>query len=71
MRNELPADLVYDPCYEQAEKRAMKNCALVYITLLGEPVMLAECKQRFLTTTNFTDRMGALAGLMSFDCPQR
>lgn len=71
VRSELPADIPYDPCHEQAAKRAMKNCALGHLAALGEPEVLADCKARYFAASNFTDKSAALACLMSRDCPER
>lgn len=70
-RSELPADLPYDPCFEQSEKRAMKNCALGHLAGLGEPEVLAECKSRYFSASNFTDKLAALRCLVNQDCPER
>ena len=61
----------FSPDAASAGRRALKNAALSYLSLLDDPAMVALTKEQFDTADNMTDRMAALACLNERDLPQR
>ena len=61
----------FSPDAASAGRRALKNAALAYLSLLDDPAMVALTRQQFDGADNMTDRMAALACLNERDLPER
>lgn len=61
----------FSPDAASAGRRALKNAALSYLSLLDDPKMGALVKAQFDSADNMTDRMAALACLNERDLPER
>ena len=59
--DEMKTEKPYSPLFEQAGKRALKNVALSYLSLLGK----GEAFIQYQTSDNLTDRIAALSALIN------
>uniref|UniRef100_A0A061S086 Aminopeptidase N n=1 Tax=Tetraselmis sp. GSL018 TaxID=582737 RepID=A0A061S086_9CHLO len=61
----------YSPDAASSGRRALKNKALGYLSMLERQEINQEILQRFRDATNMTDQIAALAALMDHECPER
>ena len=61
--NEDPPGEAYSPEAPAAARRAAKNKALSYLSMLGDATIMASLLRRFQTAQNMTDQIAVLAAL--------
>ena len=61
----LAVDHAYDPNFEDAGRRTLRNGLLHLMCSAGDEGMLASAERQFETADNMTDRLGALTALAS------
>ena len=61
--NEDPPGEAYSPEAPAAARRAAKNKALGYLSMLGDAAITADLLRRFQTAQNMTDQIAILAAL--------